>query len=222
MKDALRLAGYARRYWFLLLLSVILMAIMGAMTAARTLLIKLVLGPVLHPATDNIPVAIFTIPVLRRPIYLEQLFPPAIHNILTIVAISILSVFLIRGVCDYLGDYLTSFVGFSAVTDLRNQVFDKLLRHGAEFFESTSAGQLMSSVMNDIDRIQTACSDMFADLLRQTFQMLGLLIVIFGTDWRLALFSLTLFPFVLIPTARLGRKIPVSYTHLTLPTNREV
>ncbi len=51
--------------------------------------------------------------------------------------------------------------------------------------------------MNDIDKVQVACSDMFADLLRQTFQMLGLLIVIFGTDWKLALFSLTLFPFVL-------------------------
>jgi subfamily B ATP-binding cassette protein MsbA len=207
MKDALRLAGYARRYWPLVVASVLLMAIMGAMTAARTLLIKVVMGPVLHPATDNIPIAIFTIPVLNRPIYLEQFFPPAIHNIFTIVAISILSVFLIRGICDYLGDYLTSFVGFSAVTDLRNQVFDKLLRHGAEFFESTSTGQLMSSVMNDIDRIQTACSDMFADLLRQTFSLLGLLVVIFGTDWRLALFSLTLFPFALIPTSRLGRKI---------------
>ena len=76
-------------------------------------------------------------------------------------------VFLVRGLCDYLGDYLTSFVGFSAVTDLRNEVFEKVLRHGAAFFETTSTGRLMSSVMSDIDKIQVACSDMFADLLRQ-------------------------------------------------------
>jgi len=205
MKDAIRLAGYARRYWYLLALSVVLMAIMGAMTAARTLLIKLVLGPVLHPGADANPEPLFTF--LSRPFYLQQLFPPWIHNNFNVVAISILVVFLVRGLCDYAGDYVTSFVGFSAVTDLRNDVFGKLLRHGAEFFESTSTGKLMSSVMSDIDRIQTACSDMFADVLRQTFQMLGLLIVVFGTDWRLALFSLTLFPFVLIPTSRLGRKI---------------
>jgi subfamily B ATP-binding cassette protein MsbA len=86
-------------------------------------------------------------------------------------------------------------------------VFEKVLHHGAAFFEATSTGKLMSSVMNDIDRIQVASSDMFADLLRQTFSMLGLLIVIFGTDWRLALFSMTLFPCVLIPTARLGKRI---------------
>jgi len=61
--------------------------------------------------------------------------------------------------------------------------------------------------MNDIDKIQVASSDMFADLMRQIFSAVGLLVVIFGTDWRLALFSFSLFPFVLWPTARLGKRI---------------
>ena len=205
MKDALRLARYTSRYWPLLLLSVLLMALMGLMTAARAILIKPVLGRVLRPSMDAVPEPIFTI--LRHQIFLEDFFPAQIHNVFTIVAISILVVFLVRGLCDYLGDYLTSYVGFSAVTDLRNDVFAKVLRHGAAFFETTSTGRLMSSVMSDIDKIQTACSDMFADLLRQIFSLVGLLIVIFGTDWRLALFALGLFPIILVPTARLGRKI---------------
>ncbi len=207
MKEAVRLLGYARRYWLLLLCSVVLMAIFGAMTAIRVLLIKVVLGRVLQPGADAGPEPLFKIPLLDKQIYLEQFFPPAIHNIFTMVWITILVVFATRGLCDYFGDYLTNFVGFSAVTDLRNQVFEKVLRHGASFFESTSTGRLMSSVMSDIEKIQTASSDMFADLLRQIFSAVGLLIVIFGTDWRLALFSLTLFPFVLLPTARLGKKI---------------
>jgi len=211
MKDAIRLASYARRYLPLLLLSVLAMAIMGAMTAARAIIIKPVFGRVLRPTADAAPEPIFTI--LNHPIYLEQFFPAGIHNIYTIVAISILTVFLVRGLCDYLGDYLTSYVGFSAVTDLRNEVFAKVLRHGAAFFETTSTGRLMSSVMSDIEKIQTACSDMLADLLRQIFSLLGLLIVIFGTDWRLALFALLLFPIILIPTSRLGRKIRRTSRH---------
>jgi subfamily B ATP-binding cassette protein MsbA len=207
VKEAARLLGYGRRYWLLLIVSVVLMAIFGAMTAARVLLIRVVLGRVLQPGQDAGPTPLFVIPVVKMPIYLEQFFPPAIHNIFTMVWITILIVFFTRGVCDYLGDYLTNFVGFSAVTDLRNQVFEKVLRHGAAFFEVTSTGRLMSSIMNDIDKIQVASSDMFADLLRQIFSAFGLLIVIFGTDWRLALFSLTLFPFVLLPTARLGKRI---------------
>jgi len=207
MREAIRLLGYARRYWFLLIISVILMAVFGAMTAARVLLIKVVLGRVLRPALDGVPEPLFEVKFLHKAIYLEQFFPHSIHNIFTMVWIAILVVFATRGLCDYLGDYLTNFVGFSAVTDLRNQVFDKVLRHGAAFFEATSTGRLMSSIMNDIDKIQVASSDMFADLLRQIFSAIGLLLVIFGTDWRLALFSLALFPFVLLPTARLGKRI---------------
>src|SRR5436189_450636 len=111
MSAGLRLAGYTRRYAGLLLLSVVLMAIMGAMTAARTLLIKPVLGRVLRPSMDGTPEPIFTVPIVRYQIYLENLFPAWIHNIFTIVAISVLVVFLVRGICDYLGDYLTNYVG---------------------------------------------------------------------------------------------------------------
>ena len=207
MSAGLRLAGYTRRYAGLLLLSVVLMAIMGAMTAARTLLIKPMFSRVLRPSFDGTPEPIFTIPLIRYQIFLENIFPAWIHNIFTIVAISVIVVFLVRGVCDYLGDYLTNYVGFRVVTDLRNQVFAKLLRHGAAFFESNSTGRVMSSVMSDIEKIQTACSDMFADLLRQTFSLIGLLIVIFGTDWRLALFALVLLPFVILPAAKLGSRI---------------
>jgi ATP-binding cassette, subfamily B, bacterial MsbA len=204
MKDVLRLASYSRRYWPLMALSVVLMAIMGVMTSLRVLLIKEV-SRILQPSADAGPEKLFS--VLHHDIYLEQFFPTSIHNIFTIFAIAVVVVFLVRGICDYLGDYLTNFVGLSTVTDLRNQVFDKLLRHGAGFFAATSTGQLMSSVMNDIDRVQVACSDMFADILRQSFTAFGLLIVVVGTDWKLAMFSLALFPFVLVPTAKLGRRI---------------
>jgi ATP-binding cassette, subfamily B, bacterial MsbA len=206
VKEAVRLLGYARRYWVLLIISVFLMALFGAMTAARVLLIKEVLGPVLRPSVKDVSVPLFTAPFIGK-VYLKQFFPASIHNIFTMVAIAIWVVFATRGLCDYLGDYLTNFVGFSVVTDLRNKVFDKVLRHGAGFFETNSTGRLMSSVMNDIDKIQVASSDMLADLLRQTFSAMGLLIVVFTADWKLALFSLTLFPFVLLPTARLGKKI---------------
>jgi len=100
-----------------------------------------------------------------------------------------------------------NYVGCSAVTDLRNTVFDKVVRQGAQFFEAHSTGRLMSSIMNDIEKIQVAVSHILADLLRQTFVVLGLLFVILNMDWKLALASLTVLPFVLIPTARIGRRI---------------
>lgn len=207
MKDWLRLLGYAKRYWVLLLGSVVLMAIVGMAQACIPLLIGPVIDRVLRPDAVDAPVPLFQLPFLDHPIYLNSFMPFGIHRLMTMVAISIVLVFVLKGACDYAANYLISYSGFSAVTDLRNAVFEKVLRQGAEFFESNSTGRLMSSVMNDIEKIQTATSNMLADMLRQTFSVAALLFVVTQTNWRLALVSITVLPIVLIPTARIGRRI---------------
>lgn len=207
MKEWLALLRYARRYWAPLLASVLLMACVGAAHASIALLIGPIFDRVLSPATPDSPVLLFTVPIFDRPVYLDQLVPSSIQNVWTMVAFSILMVFLIKGICDYAANYLVNYVGFSAVTDLRNTVFEKVVRQGAQFFEAHSTGRLMSSIMNDIDKIQVATSHILADLLRQVFVVSGLLFVIVHKEWKLAIFSLTVLPFVLVPTARMGRRI---------------
>src|SRR5262249_23823583 len=112
------------------------------------------------------------------------------RTVWTMVAIALLLAFFIKGLCDYLGNYLVSYAGFASVTRLRNAVFDKVLKQGAEFFEAHSTGQLMSSIMNDVDKVQVATSPILADLLRQFFPVAFLLFVLFSNDWRLALICL--------------------------------
>ncbi|MCS7315062.1 MAG: ABC transporter ATP-binding protein [Bryobacterales bacterium] len=207
MKDLLRLLSYARPYWAALLGSVLLMAVAGAAHAMIALLVGPVFDRVLNPASPNVPVQLFTIPIVDKPVYLHQLVPEGIRNVWTMVAFAILSTFLAKGAADYAGNYLVNFVGLSAVTDLRQRVFDKVLRHGFQFFEMHSTGRLISSIMNDIDKVQVATSHMLADFLRQSFAVVFLLGVLIHRDWKLALVSLTLLPFVLLPTARIGQRI---------------
>lgn len=207
MRDLFRLLRYARRYSVHLFVSVILMACVGAAHGIVVLLIGPVFDRVLKPATPDTPVVLFTDPVFHRSIYLSDLAPASVHNIWTMVAVALLGAFLLKGVCDYLANYLVNYAGFSAVMDLRNTVFEKVLHQGAEFFEAHSTGRLMSSIMNDIDRIQVAVSHILADFLRQVFVALCLLVVLFHRDWRLAMVSLTVVPFVVWPTAHLGRRI---------------
>jgi subfamily B ATP-binding cassette protein MsbA len=207
MNDLLRLLAYARRYWPALAASIFLMACVGAAHGMMALLIGPIFDRVLNPASRDTPVLLFTDPVFGRAVYLHDLVPAWIHNVWTMVAFSIILVFLVKGVCDYLGNYLINYAGFSAVTDLRNAVFRKVLRLGAEFFEAHSTGRVMSSIVNDVDRVQVAVSHILADFLRQIFVILGLLFVILHKDWKLAIVSLTVLPFVLLPTARIGRRI---------------
>ncbi|MGB9606847.1 MAG: ABC transporter transmembrane domain-containing protein, partial [Bryobacteraceae bacterium] len=207
MKDLSRLLGYVRPYWVALAASVLLMALAGAAHAMIALLVGPVFDRVLNPSAPNVPVQLFTIPGLGKSIYLHQFVPEGIRNVWTMVAFGILSTFLVKGAADYAGNYLVNFVGLSAVTDLRQRVFDKVLRHGFQFFEMHSTGRLISSIMNDIDKVQVATSHMLADFLRQSFAVVWLLMVLLYNDWKLALVSLSLLPFVLLPTARIGQRI---------------
>ena len=205
--NLLRLLAYVRPYWLPLAASVILMAAVGAMHAMIALLVGPVFDRVLNPSAADAPVHLFTLPGLGEKIYLDHLVPGWIHNVWTAVAFAILAVFFTKGLAEYFGRYLVNYVGFSAVTDLRQRVFDRLLRQDAYFFEQHSTAKLMSSVMSDIEKIQVATSHMLADWLRQSFSVIGLLYVVLQKDWKLALVSLTLLPFVLVPTLRIGRRI---------------
>ncbi|MGC9970796.1 MAG: ABC transporter transmembrane domain-containing protein [Bryobacteraceae bacterium] len=207
MKEFGRLMRYAAPYWYALVLACLMMAAVGAAHGMTVLLVGQVFGRVLQPGVPDLPVDLFTVPIIQKTVFLEQLTPGWIHNVWTMIAYAILVTFFVQGVCDYLGSVLINYAGLSAVTDLRQRVFDKVLQHGAQFYETHSTGRLMSSIMIDIEKIQVASSHMLADFLRQAFTAAFLLTVIIEKNWRLAVISLMLLPFVLLPTARLGRRV---------------
>jgi subfamily B ATP-binding cassette protein MsbA len=208
VKERLFLLRFVAPHWLAIVGGTLLMVVAGAMNAMVPLLIGPIMKRVLNPASAEVPVLLLKkLPLLGTPVFLEQLTPGFIHNVWTMIAWAILATFLTKGFCDYAGNFLINYAGVSAMTDLRQKVFDKVLRQGAQFFETHSTGRLMSSMMNDVDKMQLASSQMLADLLRQLFSATFLLFVVLSTDWRLALISLTLFPFVLVPTARIGKRI---------------
>jgi subfamily B ATP-binding cassette protein MsbA len=207
MKDLLRLLAFTRRYRLQIVGATILMACAGAAQALMLLLAKPIFDRVLNPGQAAGPVPLLTHPILGYQIYLDQILPLHGRSIWTMVGAAIVGVFLIKGICDYLGNYLISYAGFSSVTGLRNAIFEKVLRQGAEFFEAHSTGQLMSSIMNDVDKVQVATSQMLADFLRQLFAAAACTYVVISSDWKLAAVSLTVLPFVLVPTRQIGRRI---------------
>ena len=207
MKELARLLRYSQPYLPHLSVSVVLMACVGAAQALTALLIGPIFDRVLNPASADAPVPLLKVPILNRQLYLNDFMPASVHNVWTMVAAGILAVFLVKGLCDYFANYLINYVGYSAVTDLRQTVFDRVLHQDSHFFEANSTARVMSSIMNDLEKIQVALSHILADWLRQSFTALALLLVVLQTDWKLAIVALTVLPFVLVPTLRLGRRI---------------
>jgi ATP-binding cassette, subfamily B, bacterial MsbA len=213
LKDIRRLLRYARPYIPALLLSVIFMAVVGLSQGLLVKLIPLVFERVLKPDSPDAPAKLFHIPYTHFTLYLNDLIPSFVHNIWTMVACGILLSFVAKGVCDYLGNYLINWVGVSAIMDLRQEVFDRVLHQDAKFFEDHTTGSIMSAVMMDIDRIQISVSTMLADWLRQMFTALFLLLAMISIDWKLSLISLLVFPVVAFLTVRLGRRIRNTTRH---------
>jgi subfamily B ATP-binding cassette protein MsbA len=213
LKEFYRLFHYARRYTAALLASVFFMAIVGLSQGLLVKLIPLVFERVLRPNTPDVRAKLLEIPHTSFVIYLNDLVPSFVHNIWTMVAVGIFASFVAKGVCDYLGNYLVNWVGISAIMDLRQEVFDRVLHQDARFFEDHESGRIMSAIMIDIDRIQISVSTMLADWLRQMFTALFLLLAMVSIDWKLSLISLLVFPSVAFLTVRLGKRIRSTTRH---------
>lgn len=213
MKDLYRLLRYAKPYIPALLLSVVFMAVVGLSQGLLLKLIPLVLDRGLRPDAPNTPAKLACWPGTDHCVYLSSILPSSVHNIWTMLAIAILLCFFAKGVCDYVGNYLVNWVGISAVTDLRQEVFDKVLRQDSHFFEDQTTGRIMSSIMNDIARLQESISTMLADWLRQMFTAVFILLSMISFDWRLSLVSLVVFPVVAFLTVRLGKRIRHTTRH---------
>ncbi|MEO6982607.1 MAG: ABC transporter ATP-binding protein, partial [Edaphobacter sp.] len=108
MKRIWRLLLYVRPYALYSLLSVALMAIVGAMAAFRILLIKPIFENVLSPqASSNI--LVFPVPHLGWTLNLNFLVPSHFHNAWSVVAYALVVSALVKSVCDYAGTYLANY-----------------------------------------------------------------------------------------------------------------
>jgi subfamily B ATP-binding cassette protein MsbA len=73
-----------------------------------------------------------------RPIYLQHFVPSHFHNAWTIVAVALVASTVLKGIFDYTGTYLVNHAGFGMITNLRNDLYNSVLRRSAAFFSETS------------------------------------------------------------------------------------
>jgi subfamily B ATP-binding cassette protein MsbA len=207
MAQVQRLLRFLRPYTFLFLLAVVLMAVVGACEGITALLIRPVIDQVLKAGTETSRVLLFRLPWSHTGVYLQDFLPHWIHNVWTVVVVSYITVTVINGLSEFLGAYSINYIGQSVVRDLRNLLYSKIIHQSMAFFGVNSTGKLMSAVTSDIEKIQSAVSQVAADSLKQGFTLVALLGVILYLDWRLALASLLLVPLVALPSARIGRYV---------------
>ncbi len=142
MRQLTRLLRYVLPFGLQLLPGVLLLAAVGFLEAFRLVLVRPIFDRVLNPSTGSDNIQLFTIPGSGRVVYLQQFVPTHFHNAWTIVAYALVASTVLKGIFDYAGTYLVNHAGFGMITDLRNDLYNSVLRRSAAFFQKHTTGTL--------------------------------------------------------------------------------
>jgi len=137
---------------------------------------------------------------------LDEIFVNKDKVLLNILPLALLAIFLVKGVFYFIYSYLLEWVGQCVIRDLRNQIYAHLNRLSLSFFHHTPTGELISRIINDVNLLQGAVSHALIRILRDFVSVIGLLVVIFVMDWRLALMSMIFLPMAAAPIVIFGKK----------------
>jgi ATP-binding cassette subfamily B protein len=118
---------------------------------------------------------------------------------------------LLSWLMSYVQTYLTGWVGERILADLRNSLFDHLQDLSLGFYERNRAGVIISRLTNDVEAIDQLVTDGVTSLVQNTLTLVGTAILLFILDWRLALATLIVIPFMSVATVIFRKRSARAY-----------
>lgn len=128
------------------------------------------------------------------------------YDLLFYMGLAIPFVFLLRGLANFIATYSLSWVGTHVVNELRQDVFNHLMKVPVAFHDQNSTGDLIAKITYDIEQVQAASSKALMTLVREGAFVIGLLVVMFYLSWQLSLVFLVIGPVVGVVVKQVSRR----------------
>src|SRR6266702_1704207 len=106
---------------------------------------------------------------------------------------------------------MMNLMGQYIMYDLRKQIFTHLQRLDVQFFDRNPVGRLMTRVTTDVDALNEMFTAGFVAIFGDIFVLLGIIIVLFWMNWRMALVLFSITPFILLVSMWFRRGARVTY-----------
>ena len=148
---------------------------------------------------------------LMRLIDIVNAMPPM--ELLNKMTILVLIFWLLRNFFEFCQSYFMNDVAQRVIRDVKNTIYEKLMNLSMDFYSRNPTGKLMSRITYDAAVIRDCISTGLTDLLYQPIQLivyLGLVFAVklyFAISWWLILISLALFPLVIYPVVKIGKRL---------------
>jgi ABC-type multidrug transport system fused ATPase/permease subunit len=146
-----------------------------------------------------------TAAALAPPLLAKDALDDAVQDKTGRELVIVVAIFVAAGLANwgmtYVETYMTGWVGERILADLRTQLFGHLQRLSLGFYERNRAGVLISRMTNDVEAIDQLVTDGVTTLAQSTLLLGGTAVLLLVLDWRLALATLAVIPFMSIATA---------------------
>jgi len=121
--------------------------------------------------------------------------------------LALLGVAVLKAVFSYGVAYLMAYVGNRVVADIRQELFQHLMRLPVGFHDTNTSGRLVSRVMNDVGLMANAASSVVKDIFQNMLTFLAMVGVIVYQNWKLAGLSIIVIPLSAMTMVRMGQRL---------------
>jgi ATP-binding cassette subfamily B protein len=185
MRTIKRLIGYANKYWYFTVLTVICMVGGVALGLIFPKILQLIIDKCIEP---------------KRP----ALIP---HYLAILGGLVVL-----KAAMGFGQGYCASRVALRTMYDIRNQLFDHIQRLSFSYHDEAETGQLISRATTDVDALRQFLGDGISNLLGNILIFSGVLPLCLMMNWRLAVLALSTMPVLAMAVIRYGRVMRPLYT----------
>lgn len=117
-------------------------------------------------------------------------------TVIKFAPIALLAIFLFRGIGGFIVRYCMDWVGRNLIRDMREIMFDQLLRLPTSFYDRNAKGHLSSKLIFDVEQVAAAATGAVTILIRDTLTAIGLVAWMLYLSWQLTMFFVVLAPVV--------------------------
>lgn len=124
---------------------------------------------------------------------------------------AMIGLLLLNSIISFYNTYAAGWLGQYIIRDIRLELYEKIVHLRLKFFDDTPIGRLVTRTISDIETLAEVFSSGFAAIAGDILQLILIISVMFYTDWRLSLISLSTVPLMLVATYIFKEKVKSSF-----------
>jgi len=117
-------------------------------------------------------------------------------------------------VFEFLQTYFMQWTGQKVMFDLRSQIFRHLQRMHVAFYDKNPVGRLVTRVTTDVDALNEMFTSGVVSIFEDLFVLAGILAIMLSMNWKLALITFAVLPFIVVATKIFRDKVRDSYRRI--------